>query len=134
MLAKDFRKSLESIGINVELQEKEYSEYIESLRKGEFDLYIGEIKLSPNMSLSPFFSENGSASYGIDTKSVTAKAYYDFAKGAIDISTFVQIFDGALPFIPLCYRDGMAYYSRELSYEGTVNEYEPFGNVYSWEV
>lgn len=134
MLAKDIRKSLESIGINVELQEKEYSEYIESLRKGEFDLYIGEIKLSPNMSLSPFFSENGSASYGIDTKSVTAKAYYDFAKGAIDISTFVQIFDGALPFIPLCYRDGMAYYSRELSYEGTVNEYEPFGNVYSWEV
>ncbi len=132
-LAKEIKKSLEGIGIGVELYEKEYSEYISCLKDGEFDLYIGEIKLSPNMSLSPFFSENGNASYGIDTGSVTAKAYSDFARGAIDVSTFVQIFDGSLPFIPLCYRDGMAYYSRELSYEGNVNEYEPFKNVYSWE-
>lgn len=132
-LAKEIKKSLESIGIGVELFEKEYAEYIDCLKKGEFDLYIGEIKPGANMSLAPFFSENGSASYGIDTKSVAAKAYFDFAAGAIDISTFVQVFDSTLPFIPLCYRDGMAYYSRELSYEGNVNEYEPFKNVYSWE-
>lgn len=132
-LAKEIKKALEGIGIGVELYEKEYSEYISSLKSGDFDLYIGEIKLSPNMSLSPFFSSGGSASYGIDTKSVAAKAYFDFTEGAIDISTFVQVFDSALPFIPLCYRDGMAYYSRELSYEGNVNEYEPFKNVYSWE-
>lgn len=132
-LAKEIKKALESIGIGVELYEKEYSEYISSLKSGDFDLYVGEIKLSPNMSLSPFFSSDGSASYGIDTKSVAAKAYFDFTEGAIDVSTFVQVFDSTLPFIPLCYRDGMAYYSRELSYEGNVNEYEPFKNVYSWE-
>ncbi len=132
-LAKEIKKSLESIGIGVELYEKEYSEYISCLKDGDFDLYVGEIKLSPNMSLSPFFSSGGNASYGIDTKSVTAKAYFDFTKGAIDVYTFVQVFDSTLPFIPICYRDGMAYYSRELSYEGNVNEYEPFKNVYSWE-
>lgn len=132
-LAKEIRKSLKSIGIDVELIEKDYNEYISALKSGSFDLYIGEIKPGANMSLSSFFSENGDASYGIDTDSVTAKAYHDFTKGVIDISTFVQVFDSTLPFIPLCYRDGMAYYSRELTYEGNTNEYEPFKNVYSWE-
>lgn len=132
-LGKEIKKALESIGIGVELAEKEYSEYISALKEGDFDLYVGEIKPGANMSLSAFFSSGGSACYGIDTKSVAAKAYFDFTKGAIDISTFVQVFDSTLPFIPLCYRDGMAYYSRELSYEGNVNEYEPFKNVYSWE-
>ena len=132
-MGKEIKKSLESIGIGVELIEKEYSEYISALKDGDFDLYVGEIKPGANMSLSAFFSSDGNESYGIDTKSVTAKAYFDFTKGAIDASTFVQVFDSTLPFIPLCYRDGMAYYSRELSYEGNVNEYEPFKNVYSWE-
>lgn len=133
-LAKQIKKSLESIGIKVNLEEKEYKEYIEALKEGEFDIYIGEIKLSANMDLSPFFAENSGAGYGIDKSSVTAKAYFDFKKGAIDITTFVQVFDSELPFIPLCYRDGMSYYSRELSFEGSVNEYEPFKNIYSWEV
>ena len=132
-LAGEVKKALEGVGIGVELLEKEYSEYIDCLKSGDFDLYVGEIKPGANMSLSAFFSSDGSARYGIDTGSVAAKAYYDFTKGAIDVSTFVQVFDSAMPFIPLCYRDGMAYYSRELSYEGSVNEYEPFKNVYSWE-
>ncbi len=132
-LAKQVKKELEGIGVGTELIEKEYSEYISALKSGDFDLYVGEIKPGANMSLSAFFSSDGSARYGIDTKSVAAKAYSDFTKGAIDISTFVQVFDSTLPFIPLCYRDGMAYYSRELSYEGSVNEFEPFKNVYSWE-
>ena len=121
------------MGIGVELVEKEYSDYISALKSGSFDLYIGEIKLSANMSLSPFVSSDGNAGYGIERDSVAAKAYSDFIKGAIDISTFVQVFDSTLPFIPLCYRDGMAYYSRELSYEGSINEFEPFKNIYSWE-
>lgn len=133
-LAKEIKKSLNSIGIDLEVKELEYNEYIASLKRGDFDLYIGEIKLGANMDLSPFFQKGGSASYGIDTASVTATAYFDFAKGVIDAATFVQVFDSELPFIPLCYRDGMSYFSRELSYEGTSNEYEPFKNIYSWEV
>ncbi len=132
-LAKQVKKALKSVGIGTELYEKEYSEYISALKSGDFDLYVGEIKPGANMSLSAFFSSDGGARYGIDTKSVAAKAYFDFTRGAIDISTFVQVFDSTLPFIPLCYRDGMAYYSRELSYEGGVNEFDPFKNVYSWE-
>ena len=127
-------KWLKDLGIKVSVKSLEYNEYLAALSRGEYDLYVGEVKLSPNMSLSPFFSENGSASYGINKESSAAKAYSDFRSGKTDISTFIQVFSLEKPFIPLLFREGMAYYSRELTYEDTVNEYELFANIYSWSV
>ncbi|MBQ7294624.1 MAG: hypothetical protein IJW86_00355 [Clostridia bacterium] len=132
--AEAITKSLRAIGVDIRLQKLTYEEYISALQKGEYDLYIGEVKLTPDMSLTPFFSEKGSVNYGIDTSSATAKAYYDFLGGKIDISTFIQVFSLEKPFIPLLFREGIAYYSRELTYEDTINEYEPFRNIYSWSV
>ena len=126
--------SLKAVGIKVTVNSVGYDEYVRALRYGDFDLYVGEVKLTPNMSLYPFFSENGNANYGIDTGSSVVKAYSDFIGGKIDISTFLQVFNLEKPFIPLFFRDGMAYYSRELTYEDTVNEYELFNNIYSWSV
>lgn len=125
---------LENIGVKVTVSSLSYEEYVSALSRGDYDLYIGEIKLSPNMSLSPFFSGNGAASYGIDSDGAVAKAYEDFSAGKIDISTFIQVFTIEKPFIPLLFREGMAYYSRELTYEDSVNEYELFANIYSWSV
>ncbi|MDD6012623.1 MAG: ABC transporter substrate-binding protein [Oscillospiraceae bacterium] len=125
-------QALRSAGIYVRVEKLAYDDYKSALRAGEYDLYIGEIKLTPNMNLEPFFTEGGSASFGIDTKSATATAYFDFKSGSIDISTFAQVFEIEKPFIPLLYRDAVAYYSRELSYEDTVNEYDLFKNIYSW--
>ena len=132
--AEAISKSLREIGIDLRLKKLSYSEYVSALSNGEYDLYIGEVKLTPDMSLAPFFSENGSVNYGIDTSSAAAKAYYDFIGGKIDISTFIQVFSIEKPFIPLLFREGIAYYSRELTYEDTINEYEPFRNIYSWSV
>ena len=133
-IAQMIADSLKTIGVKVTVKSVPYEEYLQALRYGDYDLYIGEVKLTPNMSLSPFFSENGSANYGISKDSATAKAYSDFTDGKVDISTFIQIFDSEKPFIPLLFREGIAYYSRELTYEDTVNEYELFANIYSWSV
>ena len=127
-------KSLKDIGIKVTVSSVPYDEYISALKRGDYDLYIGEVKLSPNMSLAPFFNENAGASYGIDPDSAVIKAYSDFKSGKIDISTFMQVFSLEKPFIPLLFREGIAYYSRELTYEDSVNEYELFANIYSWSV
>lgn len=127
-------KWLKDLGIKVTVSALEYGEYVAALSRGDYDLYVGEIKLSPNMSLQPFFSENGQVSYGIDKDSAAAKAYADFRSGKTDVSTFIQVFSLEKPFIPLLFREGMAYYSRELTYEDSVNEYELFANIYSWSV
>ncbi len=124
--------SLENIGIDVRLKILPYEEYTEALYDGEFDIYLGEVKLPANMDLSCFFKENATAGYGIDSESTVAKAFTDFSRGKTDISTFIKVFDDSMPFIPICYRDGVAYYSREITFEGSVTEYEPFLNAYSW--
>jgi peptide/nickel transport system substrate-binding protein len=133
-IATMIANSLKAIGIKVTVYSLGYDEYIRALNYEDFDLYIGEVKLSPNMSLSAFFTENGDANYGINLNSSVVKAYSDFIGGKIDISTFLQVFNSEKPFIPLLFREGMAYYSRELTYEDTVNEYELFKNIYSWSV
>ncbi len=132
--AEYIHNTLEAIGIDVELSSLSYDEYVAALEKGEYDLYLGEVRLSGNMDLSCFFSENGSLSYGIDTASTVVASYKDFKAGTTDISTFAQVFDLAKPFIPICFKDGMAYFSREFSFEGDITEYEPFLNAYSWKI
>lgn len=122
---------LKNLGVNVTLSSLEFTEYQTALANGGFDLYIGEVKLSPNMDLSSFFRTGGSTSAGIASKTVSS-AYSDFKTGSIDINTFIRVFEEEKPFIPLCFRNYIAYYSNEVMYEGTCNENEPFNNIYTW--
>lgn len=129
--AKFIGKALINLGINVSLEALEFDDYVKALKNGDFDLYIGEVRISPNMDLSCFFSTNGSASYGI-TSNTIKNAYSDFRAGSIDINTFLGVFEEEAPFIPVCYRTSIAYYSNEVTFDGTVNEYEPFKNINTW--
>lgn len=129
--AQYIAKSLKNLGINATVDSKTFAEYKEALSTGAYDLYIGEVKLSPNMDLSAFFKSNGSASYGITSKTINS-AYNDFKTGSIDINTFIRVFEEEKPFIPICFRNYISYYSNEISFEGTCNENEPFKNVYTW--
>ena len=132
LIAKDFAKAMSRAGIGVDLSVLSFEEYKERLQRGKFDIYLGEIKLTNDMNLSPFFSENGAANFGIDQNSACTSAYYDFCSGKIDISTFIGVFDECTPFVPVCFRTGVAYYSKELQFEGSISENDIFSNIYSW--
>ena len=56
--------ALNSYGFQLTLEALEYEAYTEALVNGNFDLYYGEVRLSPDFDLSPFFTEGGSLSYG----------------------------------------------------------------------
>jgi peptide/nickel transport system substrate-binding protein len=55
---------LREYGFTVNLMELTSSKFVEQLRWGTWDLYLGQTKLSANMDLSAFFSRNGSLNYG----------------------------------------------------------------------
>ena len=63
-VARDIRDMLEDCGLAVEMKELSTSAYTRALRNKEYDLYLGQTKLSANMDLSPFFAANGAMSYG----------------------------------------------------------------------
>lgn len=127
-------KAMRSAGIDVSLSKLSFEDYKKAIESGAFDLYLGEVRLSPDMDLSVFFAPGGEVSYGMDKSSTVAGAYFDFLSGTVDFLTFNQVFNYEKPFIPICYRDGVACFSRELLYEGSINQYDLFKNVYSWEI
>ena len=63
--ARLIAQQLESCGLKVSVREQTGEKYAADLKYGRFDLYLGEIRLSPNFDLTPFFSAEGAAgAYG----------------------------------------------------------------------
>lgn len=63
-VAKDIAKMLTDCGVKVELLEYKTNNYIAAVKSRNYDLYLGQTKLSANMDLSPFFDTYGALSYG----------------------------------------------------------------------
>ncbi len=55
---------LNDCGLKVRAQELSGSAYTSALRKGEYDLHLGQTILSPNMDLSAFYDTAGALNYG----------------------------------------------------------------------
>lgn len=63
-VARSIKKMLEAGGLTVTMSELSGADFRKALQKGNFDLYLGQTKLSPNMDLSAFFTKGGALSYG----------------------------------------------------------------------
>lgn len=72
-VAQAIAEMLEAGGLKVTISKKSGSGYTSALRNREYDLYLGQTKLSPNMDLGNFFSSSGSLNYG-GLSNVTAYA------------------------------------------------------------
>lgn len=55
---------LEEAGFTVTVSALRDTAYTTALKKGSYDLHLGQTKLSPNMDLSAFFNPKGSLNYG----------------------------------------------------------------------
>ncbi len=62
--AQSIAQQLTDAGLTVEVMALPWDDYLVALKVGNFDFYLGEVRLSPNFDLSPFFQENGALSYG----------------------------------------------------------------------
>ena len=65
LAAKLIAQQLKEYGIYVSVVKVSYKEYKSRLVKGEFDLYLGEVKITENMDLSEFVIQGGSAAWGL---------------------------------------------------------------------
>ncbi len=62
--AEAIAEALRAAGLNIVVSAKGWSDYKAALKNGDFDLYYGEVRLTTNFDLSPFFDEDGALSYG----------------------------------------------------------------------
>lgn len=63
-LANTLADAFSHYGIHVRVVSVDYDTYKNRLRNGNFDMFIGEVRLSNNFDLSPFFSADGDLNFG----------------------------------------------------------------------
>ncbi len=124
------RTQLESAGIRVTVTPLAFEEYLARLKDGQYDLHIGEIRLTANMDLDPLFG--GAARYGIAADSAAAEAYARYRADEGTLQEFLTLFGEELPYIPLLWRCGFAGYDRRLT-TVTPHGYDPYYGIADWQ-
>ncbi len=127
------KQQLETAGFTVTINEETAEEYQKKVAGGAYNIYIGEVKLTADMSLLPFYSRSGVTAAGMDfDASPSYSSYWGYTSGNNEIGRFVLDYSKEMPFIPLVYRQGMLCYSRALN--GDIQGYENnfFANIEDW--
>lgn len=129
-VAQEIGRMLNASGFLVEVDARSEDYYYGALNHGEYDLYLGQTKLSPNMDLSSFFAEDGPLKYGgmddVATYTLCLQAlenqgsYYDLHQKVMD--------DAYL--CPIVFRSYAIYASR-----GLVTDLKPArDNVFCYSI
>lgn len=132
--AKLIKQELDAAGFNIILDiTNNYEDYAAKIAEEKFDIYLGETKISSDMSLRTFFYTDGATSFGIDTEtSAPALSYLSYLNGEAELGAFLLDFSGEMPYIPLLYRKGMICFTKAMNgdMQGTNNDC--FGNIENW--
>lgn len=128
--AQSIKLSLENAGFTVELIEQSNADYRESVSSQNYDLFIGEVKLTADNDISNLLS-NGKLN-ACDDLGETLSAYNKYLGGEIILADFLRTFDLKTPFIPVMYKNGTVVSSGTLGGNGVVNEYDIFADMDKW--
>ena len=129
-VAELIASQLKAAGIKIRINAVSSSQYYSNLKNGYFQLYLGEIKLLPNMDISPLVIKGKSAAYGmVDARGdenseessesyITETSYVSVVKGFLsgentsaDVASALL---ASMPVIPLVYRNSIAFYSNRV--------------------
>ena len=140
--ARIIAKRLSEYGISVNVAEKSFADYTAALSSGNFQLYLAEVAITPNMDISSLVTEGGSAAYGIkkpekkadekteqtgstestvseaeqtEEQSLTAAELVSgFYAGTNTLADLSSVLQTEMPVIPLCYRTGVLFYNDKI--------------------
>ncbi len=131
--AESVKNQLAKVGINVDITEISGNGLINRAAEGKYHLYLAEYSVLNDMDIGALFTPeqglyNGPLAYD------SVRTYTNYRLGLGQIEDFITAFESELPFIPLCYRMGMAVYARSLEGVGNIAEDQLFYNMQQWKV
>lgn len=130
-VAEQIRTQAAACDVKITLKPMPEAEYRQALADGDYDLYLGEYRFTADMSLRPLLL-GGKTSYGVSGGSTAKAAYARYVGGQESLQTFLDTFGTDMPFIPLCYRGGVAAYDRRLT-AVTPTGYDPYHGIAAWQ-
>ncbi len=115
--AYNIADSLKEIGFLIRVEALNYQDYQERISSGNYDMYLGEIKLDGTLDISAFFTDTGFVSAGINKNEKAATEYFRYRAGEITAKEYYDIFIEEYPFVPLLFRTGYVVNSADLTIE-----------------
>ena len=112
--AYNIADALNECGFLISVQSLPFDEYVQRIESGNFDMYLGEVKLDYTMDIGQFFNQNSMLSAGIDVDSEVATEYFRFRAGEITPAEYYEVFVEQYPFVPIVFRKGYVLTSDEL--------------------
>ena len=128
-------EKLSLFDLKVEVEQLPWEEYTDALKRGQFDLYYGEVKLRCDWDVSSLLASGGALNYGGWSNSETDRLLDAFRSGKeIDRQALWDHLTREVPLIPVCFQSCSV-----LTYSGTVTGMIPtaanvFYNLTDWEI
>lgn len=119
-------------GIPVTIVPLPFAQYSERITKGEYDLYIGEVRLAYNMDISQLIFPGGSLNPAAPSLPALSAAYNDVKSGKSKPEVVEERLRTDLPVIPLLFRRGILCFSRDFSANIVATEQDIFYNINEW--
>lgn len=111
--ADEIAKELKSAGMSVSVKALSDEDYKSRLASGNYDWYLGEVRLPNTLSLDAVLTGAGGASYG--TSAGGRELWSRYKKGELTADKFTKAFYEEAPFLPLCYGQGLLLSSKRLT-------------------
>lgn len=132
--ARMIAEQLKQVGIQLTLIERDYASYMAAISAGQFQLYLGEIRILKNMDLSQLTVPGGSAAYGVadvpqstepteplpegtppEPKPATVgEVLGGFYSGNKTVADVASVLLTKMPVVPVLFRKGLLFYSEDL--------------------
>ena len=149
LAARKICEQLNAIGITTTLYELTWADYIESLEKGDFDMYYGEIRLTPDWNLSELFRprENRSKDLtfqGMNYARTRDYGYVDLYEKYLaeaddsvrreDFQTINRYITETGIILPVCFERRELLTHRGVATGISATQYDVFHNFYEWTI
>ena len=125
-------QQLERAGLVVSVERLPWADYLDALSRGRFDLYLGEVYLTPDFDLTPLVGTGGGLNYGGWSSGATESYLSAFraSQGTgrqAAASALYRHLCQQVPIAPICFRSGTV-----LTQYGRVEGLSPvYGNLFS---
>lgn len=136
-LAGELAESLEALGVAVTVRRLPWKDYMTALAAGEFDLYLGEVRLTADFDVSELLS--GSLNYGgFSSETLTSALSRRNASTGHPRYWYSRAlwedFAQEVPFAPLCFKKGSLLLRWGMGIRPTPLQGDPFFGLESWSV
>lgn len=134
-LADSIADTLKTAGFSVIVEKVGYNDYITKIMADDFDMFIGEVEVEPNLNPASmlsgdnYFNFNASTLAQEMTKLIGITDKEAYKKG---VSDFVRSFYADPPYIPLYFRTESVIYGSYVWGTEKPSGEDPFKNIEKW--